>query len=56
MSLNDTVHVIRQSESGDYFLVPLEKANTFWEDELEGEADYAQYIDLFEIQIYDYEV
>ncbi len=50
------VFVIRQSESGDYFLVPLEKAEEFYDDELEGYADYAQYIDLEELQIYDYEV
>lgn len=50
------VYVIRQSESGDYYIVPLDKADQFWEDELEGDADYAQYIDLNELQIYDYEV
>lgn len=53
--MND-VMVIRQSESGDYFLVPLDKADQFWEDELNGEADYAEYIDLFDLQIYEYEV
>lgn len=53
--MND-VTVIRQSESGDFFLVPLDKANQFWEDELNGEADYAEYIDLFDLQIYEYEV
>lgn len=50
------IYVIRQSESGDYWLVPLEKAETFWEDELEGNAEYAQYIELEDLQIYDYEV
>lgn len=50
------VFVIRQSESGDYFLVPLDKADVFNEDELAGDADYAQYIDLFDLQIYEYEV
>lgn len=49
------VFVIRQSESGDYFIVPLEKADQFWVDELEGEADYAEYIDIFDIQIYEYD-
>lgn len=56
MTLERDAYVIRQSESGDYFIVPLEKADTFWEDELEGDADYAVYVDLFEVQIYDYEV
>lgn len=50
------VFVIRMSESGDYWLVPLEYADRFWEDEMNGEADYAVYIDLFDLQIYDYEV
>ena len=54
--MEQDVFVIRKSESGDYFLVPLEKADQFWEDELNGEADYAQYIDLLDLQIYDYEV
>ncbi len=49
------IYVIRQSESGDYFLVPLSKAEDFWEDELEGNADYAEYIELDSLQIYDYE-
>lgn len=49
------IFVIRQSESGDYWLVPLEKAEEFLVDELEGNADYATYIDLFDLQIYDYE-
>lgn len=53
---NRDAYVIRMSESGDYWLVPLEKANDFWEDELNGDADYAVYIDLFDLQIYDYEV
>jgi hypothetical protein len=48
--------VIRQSESGDYFLVPLDKAETFLEDELDGDADYAEYIDLFDLQIYEYDI
>lgn len=56
MTIVRDAYVIRQSESGDYFLVPLEFAEQFWEDELNGDADYAQYIDLFEFQIYDYEV
>lgn len=50
------IYVIRQSESGDYFLVPLEKAEQFWEDELNDMADYAEYVDLFDLQIYEYEV
>ncbi len=50
------VFVIRQSESGDFFLVPLDKAESFWEDELNNAADYAVYIDLNDLQIYDYEV
>jgi hypothetical protein len=52
----EDIFVIRQSESGDYFLVPLQYADAFIEDELEGNADYATYIDLFDLQIYDYEV
>lgn len=56
MDKESEIFVIRQSESGDYFLVPLEHAERFWEDELNGDADYAIYIDLFDIQIYDYEV
>ena len=48
--------VIRQSESGDYYLVPLEKAEAFLEDDLNDDADYAEYIDLFELQITEYEV
>jgi len=52
----DEVYVIRQSESGDYYLVPLDKADSFWGDELNQEADYATYVDLFDLQIYDYEV
>lgn len=54
--MDDEVYVIRQSESGDYFLVPLDKADDFWEDELDGNADYAIYIDLFELQISEFEV
>lgn len=50
------IYVIRQSESGDYFLVPLEKADDFWEDELNDDATYATYVDLFDLQIYEYEV
>lgn len=50
------VFVIRLSESGDYFIVPLDKADVFVEDELNGDADYAQYIDLTDLQIYDFEV
>jgi hypothetical protein len=50
------IYVIRQSESGDYYLVPLEKAEQFQEDELNDDADYALYIDLLDLQIYDYEV
>lgn len=50
------IYVIRQAESGDYYLVPLEKAEYFWEDELNGDAAYATYIDLFDLQVYDYEV
>lgn len=50
------VFVIRQSESGDYFLVPLDKADDFIDDELDGNADYAQYIDLFDLQIYEYDI
>lgn len=37
-------YVIKQSESGDWFLVPLEYDDSFYEDELEEKADYAQYI------------
>lgn len=50
------IFVIRQSESGDYYLVPLEYADKFWEDELNDDADYATYIDLFDIQIYEYDI
>lgn len=50
------IFVIRVSESGDYYLVPLDKAEDFWEDELNDAADYATYIDLYDFQIYDYEV
>lgn len=50
------IYVIRQSESGDFFLVPLEKAEDFLEDELNDDADYATYVDLFDLQIYEYEV
>lgn len=49
------VYVIRQSESGDYFIVPLEYASSFYEDELNGDATYATYIDLFDLQIYEYD-
>lgn len=56
MTLERDIYVIRQSESGDYFLVPLERGDDFWQDELEGNADYATYVDLFDLQIYDYEV
>lgn len=56
MSETQDVFVIRKSESGDYFIVPLERAEDFWLDELEGNADYAVYIDLEDLQIYDYEV
>ena len=51
MSESNETYVIRVSESGDYFLVPLEFADQFLEDELEGNADYAFYIDLFDLQI-----
>lgn len=50
------IFIIRQSESGDYYLVPLEKATDFEEDDLNDVADYAIYIDLFDLQIYEYEV
>lgn len=56
MTLERNPYVIRMSESGDYYLVPIEKADVFVEDEFNGEADYATYIDLFDFQIYDYEV
>lgn len=56
MTIDRDIYVIRQSESGDYFLVPLEKAEQFLEDELNEDASYAVYIDLFDFQIYDYEV
>lgn len=56
MKEQQDIFVIRQSESGDYFLVPLAMADSFWEDELEGNADYAQYIDLHDLQIYEFEV
>lgn len=56
MAIERDIYVIRQSESGDYWLVPLEKAEDFWEDELNGDADYATYIELDDLQIYDYEV
>src|SRR3546814_17764324 len=49
-------YVLRQSESGDWYLVPLEKAEAFWEDEMDDAADYATYVDLNDLQIYDYEV
>lgn len=49
-------YVIRQSESGDYYLVPLQYADSFVDDEFNGDADYAIYIDLNDLQIYDYEV
>ena len=48
--------VIRQSESGDWFIVPEENADTFFDDELEGEAFYATYVDLNELVIFDFEV
>jgi hypothetical protein len=54
--MDGDAYVIRMSESGDYWLVPLEFADRFWQDELEGNADYAVYIDLFDFQIYDFEV
>lgn len=50
------IFVIRKSESGDYYLVPLDKADCFIEDELNDDADYALYIDLEDLQIYDYEL
>lgn len=51
------VYVIRQSESGDYWLVPIKFADQFIDDEFDGVADYATYIgDLNELQIYDFEV
>lgn len=56
MTDTDDIYVIRQSESGDYFLVPIDKASDFVDDELEGNADYAIYIDLFDLQITDFEV
>lgn len=56
MAEDQDIFVIRKSESGDYYLVPLEKADDFWEDELNDNADYATYIDLHDLQIYDYEV
>lgn len=56
MTIEQEVYVIRQSESGDYYLVPLDKADDFWEDELNDDARYATYIDLYDLQIYDYEV
>lgn len=56
MSIDRDIYVIRMSESGDYWLVPIGRADQFWFDELNGEADYAQYIDLFDLQIYEFEV
>lgn len=36
--------VMMQSESGDWFIVPIEYKDAFYEDELEEKADYARYI------------
>lgn len=57
MAEDRDIYVIRKSESGDHYLVPIQHADQFYNDELEGNAfDYAQYIDLYDLQIYDYEV
>lgn len=48
--------VLKQSESGDWFLVPYLKADTFRKDELEGKADYADYVELHRLRIIDYEI
>lgn len=37
-------YVLMQSESGDWFIVPLKYRSTFVEDELEEKADYARYV------------
>lgn len=55
MTIDRDPYVIRKSESGDYFLVPLDKADTFLDDEFEGNACYAIYVTLEELQIYDFE-
>lgn len=36
--------IITMSESGDWFLIPAEKEQDFYEDELNETADYAHYI------------
>lgn len=48
-------YVIRKSESGDYYILPEEYADSFWEDELNDEASYATYINLEDLVIYDCE-
>jgi len=49
--------VIKQSESGDWFLVPYLKKDQFLEDELNGNASYADYIgDPSQVRILDYEI
>lgn len=37
-------HVIVMSESGDWALIPEDKAEVFWEDELKEWPEYAEYI------------
>ncbi len=49
--------VIKQSESGDYFLVPYTKKDDFYEDELNDAANYATYISRPDsVRILDYEI
>lgn len=55
VTLTRDVYVIRQSESGGWYVIPIEKAETFLEDELEGDADYARYIELEDLLIYDFD-
>ena len=45
---------IVQSESGDFFIVPDDKVDDFWEDELNEKADYAMYIpDISSVPVID---
>lgn len=50
-------HVIVRSESGDWALVPEDKKEKFWEDELNEWPDYAEYIGSpSEVLIKEYEL
>lgn len=44
------------SDSGDWFLVPLHKVDDFNDDELEGNADYATYVELHQLIIKSYSI